>query len=143
MTTAPPMSDFAKTVNAVGIRSTAGLERPALKPNKINALTSLKINENSCCIRQAVAIMCGQTVRHKQTHWEKTKVKTKTNCGRREAKQILAKGGKVWARALKGYLYAGDEYEVNDVTDLANFNIRPNRGCEFRNAECYQFVTEK
>jgi hypothetical protein len=44
MTTAPAMPDFAKTVNAVGIRSSAGFERPARKSNKIKALASLKIN---------------------------------------------------------------------------------------------------
>jgi len=43
-------ADFAKTVNAVGIGSSAWLERPALNLNKIKALASLKINENSCCI---------------------------------------------------------------------------------------------
>jgi hypothetical protein len=47
MTTAPTTTDFAKTVNAVGIGSSAWLERPALNLNKIKALASLKINENS------------------------------------------------------------------------------------------------
>lgn len=42
MTTAPTTADFAKTVNAVGIGSSAWLERPALKPNKIKAFVSLK-----------------------------------------------------------------------------------------------------
>lgn len=44
MTTAPAMPDFAKTVNAVGIRSSAGFERPARKPNKIKVLPGVKIN---------------------------------------------------------------------------------------------------
>jgi hypothetical protein len=34
MTTAPAMPDFAKTVNAVVIRSSVGFERPALVVNK-------------------------------------------------------------------------------------------------------------
>jgi len=44
MTTAPAMPDFAKTVNAVGIRSSAGLERPVQNLNKIKASALLKIN---------------------------------------------------------------------------------------------------
>lgn len=43
MTTAPAMPEFAKTVNAVGIRSSAGFERPALNLNTINAFGLLKI----------------------------------------------------------------------------------------------------
>ena len=43
MTTAPAMPDPAKTANAVGIRSSAGFERPALNLNKINAPGLLKI----------------------------------------------------------------------------------------------------
>ena len=46
---APMTADFAKTVNAVGIGSSAWLERSALKPNKIKAFLSLKINEDFCC----------------------------------------------------------------------------------------------
>lgn len=42
MTTAPAMPEFAKTVNAVGIRSSAGFERPALNLNEIKAMGSHK-----------------------------------------------------------------------------------------------------
>lgn len=49
MTTAPQMPGFAKTVNAVVIRSTAGLCRPVVKLNEIKPSVSLKINENSSC----------------------------------------------------------------------------------------------
>ena len=48
MTTAPQMPGFSITVNAVVIRSTVGFERPVIKANKIKALASLKINEESC-----------------------------------------------------------------------------------------------
>jgi hypothetical protein len=44
MTTAPMTADFAKTVNAVGIGSSAWLERPARIINKIKAMDGLKIN---------------------------------------------------------------------------------------------------
>ena len=49
MTTALQMPGFTQTVNAVVIRSTAGLCRPAGIVNKIKALVRVKINENSCC----------------------------------------------------------------------------------------------
>jgi len=75
MTTAPAMPDFAKTINAVVIRSSVLFERPALNLNKTKPSVNRKINANSCCIRQAVAVEYGQTVRHKQAHWEKTKMK--------------------------------------------------------------------
>lgn len=45
MTTAPMTADLAKTVNAVGIGSSAWLERPALNLNKIKAL---EIPKNKC-----------------------------------------------------------------------------------------------
>lgn len=40
-------ANFAKTVNAVGIGSSAWLERPALKLNKIRDFASRKINQNT------------------------------------------------------------------------------------------------
>jgi hypothetical protein len=43
MTTAPQMPGFAKTVNAVGIRSSAGFERPVQNLNEIKALAILNI----------------------------------------------------------------------------------------------------
>ena len=50
MTTAPMTADFAQTANAVGIGSSAWLERPALIVNKYKPFVRVKINANSSCV---------------------------------------------------------------------------------------------
>ena len=59
MTTAPAMPDFAKTVNAVVIRSSVLFERPVLNLNEIKPSVRLKINRNNPCNYATACVSCG------------------------------------------------------------------------------------
>ena len=100
MTTAPMTADFAQTVNAVGIGSSAWLERPALIVNKIKAFVSLKITANTSCNPKRLGYSLD--------------MKTKNNVSRIENYNLNASNGRHIRTATKVIFKDGSEVRFTE-----------------------------
>ena len=107
MTTAPTSSAIAKTVNAVGIGSSAWLERPALIVNKYKPFVRVKINENSCCIRQPIAVV------YLQLRASNPRQKSKMNATKEQALTNLTEAGYAAEITKTGLDVRGDGWSAH------------------------------